>query len=179
MSVMRSLLWVLLVAWLPSAAAATDPVQGYPSAPRLVVLSYCEADHFGAGLTALMWPNLQRYTTWTEAASWQSAVVVAGYRVEFLSEKKTSARIRVEYQVVGNLADMDFTPRRGFEKVIFDLIKQDGQWKIEAPRLAPHISVAAAIKHLQKMSPNQADVQTHINATIAVLKSHLKAGKSQ
>ena len=160
---------------LQGAQAEPSAAAGYPTAPRLVVVSYCEADHFGAGLDPLVWPNLQRYTTWSEAAPWSSAVVVSSYRVDFLKEKKNSATIQVEYQTLGTLTNIDFTPRRGFEKVIFDLVKQDGQWKIQSSQFAPHISIAAAIKHLQKMSPTQADTQTHINANIAVLKSHLKA----
>ena len=141
-------LWIGFVFGAVSVNAATVP---YPSTPKALVERYLQLDADAAGLAALTWPELGQYTTFPQAPSWDSFVVIERSEIGKVLEGHTRAQVRVTYYPLGKLSDK-FVPDTKPEMVVFFLNKVQNQWKVDSPPLVPHVSYAVMLKRLNANS---------------------------
>ena len=131
---------------LPSARAAEQrvaiPRQRLANTfakPEEVVEYYCSRDAAGFVWTGLLRKEVSEFTEWPEAPQHDSFLVARGYKVgraEFIDKNGQEARVEVLYDMIG-LGDAHGTwvpAIKKKERVIFELRKLDGAWRIRSPQ---------------------------------------------
>lgn len=119
----------------------------YSDTPEKVVEKYCAMDAEGLGLSGKHYEEMQQYRTWDHQGG-DSYIVISSYKIKKVSENQRSSRVKVTYSVIGEYTGGH--PRwRSIHKTrnyIYTLIKEGGNFKIERPKLPPHVSLKTAIK---------------------------------
>lgn len=127
-----------------------------PSAdpPRNAVREYCRLDFMGSRLTAQGWPRIKPLTGWKENPEWHGFTVVSRFEVIDTAHSFHSARVTVQYQVLGRFEPgIGFTPEPGSQEVEFRVKEAADEWRIDStdPAMNPHISRQRAIEWLQSV----------------------------
>jgi hypothetical protein len=153
---------VLMMSVVSRRAAASD----YPQTPQAVVQKYVSLDADAAGLSASTWPELGQYTTFPQAPKWDTFVVIDGYEIGKTLEGHSRAQVRVAYHPLGQLSDK-FTVDTKPENVVFYLVKDHDQWKVDSPPLMPHVSFEVMKKRLNASSAANPKAKKTNDALIA------------
>lgn len=130
-------------------------VDAYPAKPEEVVEAFVNADFKGCGLgydVVCKWTEIQKYTLWEDAPGWDMFTVVKEFKIIPISQNSTTAIVKVEYKVIGNVDGSRLIKAKNNEIVKYKLIKVDGLWKIDSPQLPPHVGIKKAIEHLKIVS---------------------------
>jgi hypothetical protein len=167
---------------VPTAEKKEVKETTYPLTPKGVVDAFCKADYNGAGLSTKGWPRIKNYTTWIDAPGWDSVVVISEYKLASVKENSRTASIIVDYKVIGNLESgekiSNLERKIHTQKINYNMIKLNGQWKIENPQEPPHISVNIAIGVMENQIKKETDERLlkQANDIIKTLKkySHTK-----
>lgn len=131
---------------------------GYPATPEGVVEAFCIEDFKGSGLTPSTWGKLLKYTTFKKLFVRIDSVVVSKYKVTKVSRTSQKAKVKVEYDVAGEIFEHPAgwelkNPNKIGEVFVVSLVKIDGYWKIDEPSelvLSRHISIEVAIQRLER-----------------------------
>ena len=154
----------------------------YPLIPKEVMEAFCKADYNGAGLSTKGWPIIKKYTTWVDAPGWDSVVVISEYKLTSVKENLRTASVIVDYKVIGNLDSgekiSNLERNIHMQKINYNMVKLNGQWKIDNPQEPPHISVNTAIGVMENQIKKETDERLlkQANDIIKTLKkySHTK-----
>ncbi|CAN5559621.1 hypothetical protein BH09VER1_BH09VER1_38630 [soil metagenome] len=141
---MKSMVALLLaISGLNELALAESP---YPSFPAGVMAAYLNEDAAGSGWSSETFPRLIRYAVWPEAPGWDTVTVITSFSIGDAKVSGSKAKIRVSYNVLGQLANDTFKKAPATETVTYSLSKAVGKWVVEEPQLMPHIAVADVIR---------------------------------
>jgi len=151
------MVWTFLVSLLPSTGKM------YPSTPEEVIQEFCQLDMKGNRLSSETWLGVLPLVTWSEeitAGELNKVIhVISGFKIGESIILNSTARVSVEYRYLGSTDTLEFSePKEKRRTIIFELIKQNGSWKIQNPILAPHVDLEAGIgylKLLQKRKPHR------------------------
>lgn len=130
---------------------------GYPNTPEGVVEAYCREDYNGGGLNKSTWGKLLKYTIFKKRIMGINSVIVSKYRVTKLNQTSQKAKVKVEYDVAGELFEDPFAwelknPTKIGEVFEINLVKVNGYWKIDGPYelvWSRYISIEVAIRRLE------------------------------
>ena len=128
----------------------------YPSTPEGVVQKFCKLDDEGKRLASDTWGSIVPFVTWPEEAG-DMIFVIAGFKVGRATIADTTAKVPVEYKVLGSTDFIEFleaTQKRA-TPYVYNLIKQIGKWKIQGPVSAPHVHWETAIAHLKEIQRSE------------------------
>lgn len=144
--------------------------------PKELVEKYCYEDFNGAFLSSDNYErsDIGKYIIAAEyeTPGWDIVILISGYKISSIDTDIKTAKILVEYQVIGELSGgVDLKLKKSIETYIFRLKKQGENWKIVKPyNLPPHISVTTAIRHLEELIATQGEVQPNAKTLIKKLK---------
>lgn len=148
----------------------------YPSKPKDVLAKYLELDSEAAGLSTSTWPELGAYTTWTQAPTWDTFMVIQRYEIGKVLTGSTRAQVNVTYYPLGKLTST-FEANTQPETVYYHLNKVAGVWRVDTPELIPHVAWPVMRKRLEAASAKDAAAKksngaliSQINAVAANLK---------
>jgi len=172
MKITTALLWLTLIGGVAKIGVSGETSSlAYPTTASAVVQDYCMDDANGAGLSSRTIEKAFRFTTWKDGPGWDTAVLISKYCLSTVNQKKKAATVEVVYTVIGNLTPNELEEKRHDEKVIFDLVRKNGQWKIDRPQIPPHISVQTAVKHLEDLAQDDPERSQQIQKTIDTIKA--------
>jgi|GEM_PF-1832948 len=152
--------------FLLAFVSCSKSTSGYPDQPKEVLNAFLQADAQAAGLSTSTWPEVALYTTWKKAPSWDKFVVISGYEVGDVRTASTRAQIPVTYHKLGSMS-ATFVPGPGVEQVTFYLNKVDGQWKVDLPELAPHVTADVIRRRLNAASTTDPKTKAANDALIS------------
>jgi len=117
-----------------------------------VVLEYCRLDYDGARLSASKGERLFSLVTWEAEPGWDTAVIVSSFNAHEAQVIGPSAKVIVDYQVVGRFEGRPPTAlEASSEHVEFRLVKRRNTWLIDHGKIPPHVSLPAFIAHVQTL----------------------------
>lgn len=118
------------------------------------VSRFLQRDLIGSRLSSADWrANMADLVGWAAEPGWDIVVVVESYKANPVQRAPDGLRAVVEYQVLGDLVDGQWLPRKKapeLQRVNFLLGRKDGHWLVKRPVQPPHISVQTAIGLLEK-----------------------------
>ena len=106
--------------------------------PEEVVQYYCGRDASGFVWTGLLDIERKAFTLWKSIPDQDSFYIAKDYEVKKLKQTSSSAEVAVTYHLVG-IGDGNGTrmpPTKSEIKVVFNLKKDQGRWKIASPDAA-------------------------------------------
>lgn len=167
-----ALIFVLITGLLHVANASAKPYEEQ----RKVVETFCRLDLDGGLLST---ENSKRsgifdYISLSEGPfpAWDTATLVAGYRILSVSSHSDSAKVLLQYDVIGEISSEELVITKKEEKSHFRLRRVNGTWKIIDPNnLRPHILVETAISHLQHLIDSKSNESPEIPKVIEKLKT--------
>lgn len=151
------------ITFLFTGRGSTDQGLKYPSTPEEVIQVFCQLDKKGNRLSSETWQGVLPLVTWSEeitAGELNKVIhIISGFKIGESTILNSTARVSVEYRYLGSTDTLEFSePKEKRRTIIFELIKQNGSWKIQNPILAPHVDLEAGIgylKLLQKRKPHR------------------------
>ncbi|NTW57539.1 MAG: hypothetical protein HGB21_01205 [Nitrospirae bacterium] len=132
--------------------------------PSAVVRNYCNLDAEGArlgGSTASdsKQRSIWELVTWEDEPGWDSVVAITGFRLLDAREEKDSAVVRVQYDVLGDIAGSRITVAdrnnpsdpilKSWQTTDFHLKRTPKGWRIASPVMKPHPVAPVIISHLE------------------------------
>jgi hypothetical protein len=141
---------------------------------RLTLKQFCELDSKGARLTADGWKQSDKFFVTTTNPNFGKAIVVRDYVISAPEIEGNSALFYVEYIYMGQLdqqaryADIPNIPSQMKVRVEFRLIRTGKDWKINTPSPVPHITIDAAVAHVQELQINAKSALVRRNAEQAL-----------
>jgi hypothetical protein len=149
----RTSLGVALVVLLLLASG----VSGQTATPQDVLNKFLKLDFDGARLDSDGFKQVFPLTDWPDAPGYDSSIIVRSYKVEPAQVRGSSARIVVNYEVVGMIAGNTMWEAyagnpssetfKDQVKLTYELVLKNGRWKVHEPNEVPHISIDVALKN--------------------------------
>jgi hypothetical protein len=126
-----------------SHAASADPAD--------VVRKYCQLDYQGHRLTGTAWKQVAELVAWENESGWDTATVVAGFRISAEQKKGKQWVVTVVFDVLGTMVGDSFHEKHEPETVAFYLTRSHSKWRIQRPVIMPHVSIAAMRANLREL----------------------------
>ena len=143
-----------------------------PEPAQNAVREFCRLDFLGGRLSPEGWARMKPLTNWKDNPAWREFRIVARYEQTGETDGYHSARITVQYQVLGKFElGIGYTAMGGSENVEFRMKESDAQWRIEStdPELFdPSVSKARAIQWLQDKRKSVTDPGDKISIEMAL-----------
>lgn len=135
--------------------------------PEDIVDIYCKDDYIGKRLEG----HSNELTTWVVEPGWDNLIIVKNYNVINCAIKKDTALVKVKYIILGSFDGdkINKIQQNGIEEVVFSLIKTPNGWKIESPKLVPHVSLSAIKIVLMDLLKNEEKESKRVD----ILKSNI------
>jgi hypothetical protein len=94
------------------------------------------------------------YVLWQEELN-SEAIIVSDFKIVNFAQTDDEANVAVAYTKIGKLLNDNGETKiekiaDTTETIIYKLVNQDGDWKIQYPQSAPHISMEVAKKLVKK-----------------------------
>lgn len=141
-----------------------------PASAQAVIEKFLQLDSDAAGLSKETWPEFAQYTTYTEAPSWDTFIVIDRYELGPVTVGSTRATAQVTYYPLGKLTNT-FTPDTHPEVVTYHLNLVGDQWKVDSTQLIPHIAWDVMKRRLEAASAADAKVKATNDALIAQISA--------
>jgi len=172
MNTRRLLRFVLLpsLVWGVSLSGCTSRNASHPTSPQAVIEKFLQLDSDAAGLSKETWPEFAQYTTYSEAPSWDTFIVIDRYELGPVMVGSTRAQAQVTYYPLGRLSDT-FTPDTRPEAMTYHLNLVGDQWKVDSTQLIPHIAWDVMKRRLEAASAADPKVKTTNDALIAQISA--------
>jgi len=167
---------LLTVVMLPSlmgvvfALGCSSQIASHPSTPQAVIEKFLQLDSDAAGLSKETWPEFAQYTTYSEAPSWDTFIVIDHYELGSVMVGSTRAQAQVTYYPLGKLTET-FTPDTHPEMVTYHLNMVGDLWKVDSTQLIPHIAWDVMKRRLETASAADPKVKATNNALIAQISA--------
>ncbi|MBK7995170.1 MAG: hypothetical protein IPK14_17835 [Blastocatellia bacterium] len=123
--------------------------------PQDTILAFCTADFKGVRTSPETYQQIIPYILWEEELT-GDATIVSDFRIVNSAIVEDRANIAITYNNIGQIKK-DEKGKLKIEKIglttetlNYKLVKDKGQWKIEAPQPPPHISLEVAKKIVNK-----------------------------
>ena len=166
-----AIIWILVAGFVHFAGAAENRYQEQ----KKVVETFCRFDSEGGLLST---ENSKRsgifdYISLSKGPfpAWDTATLITGYKILSVSSQSETAKVLLQYDVIGEIPGEELVVRKMKEKTRFRLRRVDGAWKIVDPNnLRPHISIETAISHLQYLVDSKSNESPAIPEVIEKLK---------
>lgn len=148
----------LFVAILFLAMCLCKTVVGAENNPEDIVKKYYVADLEGARLNTTTYKTLiHPLIIWEHEPGWDFSFITKKAYISNIEKLNNKISIEVRYENIGflngdDLIEIDFT-----EIVIFSLINEREQWKIQEPIFPPHVSARAFAKHFEQRIAKEKD----------------------
>lgn len=117
--------------------------------PQDTILAFCTADFKGVRTSADTYQQIIPYILWEEELT-NDAIIVSDFRIVNSNVAEDEATIAITYNNIGQIK-ADEKGKLKLEKIglttetlIYKLVKDKGQWKIQSPQPPPHISLDIA-----------------------------------
>ena len=111
------------------------------STPEEVVLKYCQLDFEGARLSSSTWSKVSSLISWEEEPGWDAVVPIKNFKVISISLEENQASVKVQYELVKEVHGVNPDQLTYTQNIVdFQLIKLEGSWKIDSPKIYPHVS---------------------------------------
>ena len=119
-------------------------IAGSSATPEEVVSKYCQLDFEGARLNGSTWSKVYPLITWEEEAGWDVVVPIKNFKITSTSQEKNNATVKVQYDFEREVHGVNPDQLTYKQKIVdFKLIKQGDTWKINSPKIYPHVSAEA------------------------------------
>ncbi|MFC1492450.1 hypothetical protein ACFL6O_00700 [candidate division KSB1 bacterium] len=129
--------------------------------PQDIVKKYFTLDYEGERLSSRTAYRYEGLYAWEEEPGWDVVSVVRDFQIGKATIKDSSATVEVVFSVFGQTGGGNWIPSgsswgdnlpviKQSENIVFELRLIDNKWVIYRPNIRPHISLDAAIKHLQR-----------------------------
>jgi hypothetical protein len=80
------------------------------------------------------WNDYSKFITWPDEPSWDCAWVVSKYEIGMPKKEKQKVFVPVVYNRIGQFCyDFEFTPNKKEVTITYELVEQQGVWKVNAP----------------------------------------------
>lgn len=110
--------------------------------PESVVSKYCQLDFEGARLSSSTWVKSSHLITWEEEPGWDLVVPIKNFKIIATSQKNSRAAVRVQYELEKEAHGIKPDNLIYIQNIVdFRLIKNGDTWKINGPKIYPHVSV--------------------------------------
>ena len=121
--------------------------------PESAVHLYCSLDGYGAGYSN----NQEHRKEFNNAQidsvenAWDESTIIRDYEIIEINQAHGNAEVTVLYNVLGVISsDLSVNSSVSSEKVVFNVIRTDGVWKIDHSELGPHITKSGILKILKE-----------------------------
>jgi len=117
--------------------------------PKQIINLFCARDFNGLRLKG----HSMELTTWIEEPGWDGVVIIKDYKIAYCSIENEIALVSVKYFILGTYCgdELNKITKNNTEEVIFKVVKTVNGWKINNPKLGPHVSVKAAKNHVAEL----------------------------
>jgi hypothetical protein len=143
--------------------------------PEEIVLRYCLMDAKGKRLSSDSWDNIRPLITWGDEPGWDTAIVLFNFRIVSTKIDGKKATVVVQYHNLGTTDTVDFKPLDKDEIIEFELVSDNGIWRINGPVNVPHVLPGAAIKHLQNLEAAEAARKSQLESVIKKIESSFES----
>ena len=162
-------LWPILIGtvFMPACRSRNASHQ---ESPQTVIEKFLQLDSHAAGLSTETWADFAQYTTYSEAPTWDTFIVIDHYELGPVTVGSTRAQAQVIYYPLGKLSET-FTPDTHTETVTYHLNQVGDQWKVDSTQLIPHIAWDVMKRRLEAASATDPKVKATNDALIAQISA--------
>lgn len=126
-----------------------------------LISEYLSRDSAGERLSASSW--FEAHQSWPEDPGFDASVVVSRYQSIRHDSGASRATELVQFFVVGEVEAagdyLSFRKSERIDTVTYVATRDSNGWRLAAPRLAPHISVEAALTKMNLDSASRAHLE--------------------
>lgn len=151
----------------------------YQSAPKEVIEKFCQLDAQGKRLEGGTWQqSIAPLVTWVEEAG-DMIFIISDYKIGKAEILDSTAKVPVKYSYLGSTDFIGFSRAdKRSNTIIFELVKQKGEWKIERPITAPHVLWKEAIAYLRVLQNDEPQRKKQLDNIIRKIEKAAKQAKS-